>query len=133
MVLVGSYFGNERFGHGAGFASHVAERGRFPDRWGLRSFKRFFDGVGTHVKQLGHVLRYLGVGHVDIGGSAGVDIEAYGLCHTDGIGNLDESFASHAGGNEILGDVTGRIGCRAVDLGGSLPEKAPPPWAPRPP
>ena len=132
MVLVGSYFEMNVLVTVRGSRPMWPNEGGFLID-GVAQFQALFDGVGTHVKQLGHVLRYLGVGHVDIGGSAGVDIEAYGLCHTDGIGNLDESFASHAGGNEILGDVTGRIGCRAVDLGGSLPEKAPPPWAPRPP
>lgn len=107
----------ECLGDGAGCASHVAVGGCLAVDGGAE-FQALLDGVGSHVEELLYAARDLAVGHIDLGCAVGVDIEAYRLGDADGVGYLDEGTRCDAGGNEVLGDVAGSVGSRAVDLAG---------------
>ena len=50
----------------------------------------------------------------------GVDVDADRLGDADGVGELDLAALGQAGGDDVLGDVAGHVGGRAVDLGGVL-------------
>ena len=49
-------------------------------------------------------------------GAVGLNEDGEGLGDTNGVGELDESTASKLGVDEGLGDPTGEVGSRAVDL-----------------
>ena len=109
----------EGLGDGAGCATDVAVCGGFfIDR--SAELEAVFDGARAHVEQFGDLARDFAVGHVDLGGAEGVDRQADGLSNADGVGHLDECAVGNAGGNEILGDVTGGVCGRAVDFRGVL-------------
>lgn len=109
--------GFECLGDGAGCAAHVTVGGCLAVDGGAE-FQALLDGVWAHVEELLYAARDLAVGHIDLGGAVGVDIEAYRLGDADGVGYLDEGTRCDAGGNEVLGYVAGGVGCGAVDLAG---------------
>lgn len=49
-------------------------------------------------------------------GAVGLDEDGEGLGNTNGVGELDKGTASKLGVNEGLGDPTGEVGSRAIDL-----------------
>ena len=63
----------------------------------------------------------------------GVDQHRDRLGDADGIGQLHLAAFRQLRGDDVLGDVAAPCSGRAIDLRGSLPEKAPPPWRPMPP
>ena len=81
----------EGFLYGAWGASDVAVGGCLQVD-GVAQLQAVFDGVGAHVEYLGYDSGDFAVGHVDFGCAAGVDVEAYGLGHADGVGYLHEGF-----------------------------------------
>ena len=56
----------------------------------------------------------------DLAGAEGVDQNADRLGDADGVSELNFDAAGEAGGDEVLGNVTGHVGGRTVDLGGVL-------------
>lgn len=70
--------------------------------------------TGTHVE--------VGVDDVDellgalLGGTVSLNEDGEGLGDTNGVGELDESTTGELGVDEGLGDPTGEVGSRAVDL-----------------
>ena len=56
----------------------------------------------------------------DLAGALGVDVDAHGLGDADGVGELHLAAVGQAGGDDVLGDVAGHVGGRAVDLRGVL-------------
>ena len=111
--------GVEGLGDGAWLASHVAVGcGFLVD--GVAELEALLDGVGTEVEEPGDVFGYLAVAVGDVAGAVGLDVDADGLGYADGVGELDEDLVGNAGGDEVLGDVTGGVGCAAVYLGGVL-------------
>jgi len=63
----------------------------------------------------------------------GLHEERQRLGHTDGIRELDQGALAEAALDDGLGHLSADVGRGPVHLGGVLPEKAPPPWAPHPP
>ncbi len=55
-----------------------------------------------------------------LAGAVGIDVDADRLGDADGVGELDLAPLGQAGGDDVLGDVAGHVGGRAVDLGGVL-------------
>src|SRR3546814_19763981 len=53
----------------------------------------------------------------DGAGAVGVDIEGERLGNADGVGELDGAALRETGGDDVLREVAGDIGGRAVDLG----------------
>ena len=56
----------------------------------------------------------------DLAGAVGVDVDADRLGDADGVGELHLAALGQAGGDDVLGDVAGHVGGRAVDLRGVL-------------
>lgn len=52
-----------------------------------------------------------------LAGTVGLDEDGEGLGDTDGVRELNEDAAGEASGDEGLGDPTGSVGGRTVDLG----------------
>jgi len=52
--------------------------------------------------------------------AVGVDVDRKGLGNTDGIRDLNKSTLAELGSNEGLGDPSGSVSSRAIDLGGVL-------------
>ena len=50
----------------------------------------------------------------------GVDVDIHGFSHTDSVAHLYQHLVSHTRCHHILGDMTGSIGRRAVNLRGVL-------------
>src|SRR3954470_16203723 len=50
-------------------------------------------------------------------GAVPVDVERPRLGGSDRVGELDRAALRNTGGDDVLGEVAGDIGCRAVDLG----------------
>jgi len=73
------------------------------------------DDTGAEIPVLEDDLDELGV--VLLASAVGVDVDGEGLGNTDGVGKLDESAASEPSSNEGLGDPSGSVGSRAIDLG----------------
>jgi len=46
----------------------------------------------------------------------GVHENAHRLGHADGVGELHEAFVSDPGGNQVLSQPAGGVGCAAVHL-----------------
>lgn len=53
-------------------------------------------------------------------GSVGVDVDGDGISYTNTISNLDEGSSAESSSNETLGDPSGSISSRSVDLSGVL-------------
>lgn len=81
---------------------------------GVDEVKLLDDDTGTHVE--------VGVDDVDkllgalLGGAVGLNEDGEGLGDTNGVGELDESTTGELGVDEGLGDPTGEVGGRTVDL-----------------
>ena len=52
--------------------------------------------------------------------AVGVDIDAHGLSHTDGVCQLHKHLVGHTGSHHVLGDIAGGVCCAAVYLAGIL-------------
>jgi len=50
-------------------------------------------------------------------GAVRVDVDGQGLGNSDGVGNVDQTSLAEAVGNQRLGDPSGSVGSRSVDLG----------------
>ena len=81
---------------------------------GVGEVKLLDDDTGTHVE--------VGVDDLNelrgalLRGAVGLNEDGERLSDTNGVGELDESTASELGVDEGLGDPTGEVGSRAVDL-----------------
>lgn len=81
---------------------------------GVGEVKLLDDDTGAHVE--------VGVDDLDellgalLGGAVGLNEDGERLGDTDGVRELDESTTGELGVNEGLGDPTGEVGSRAVDL-----------------
>ena len=85
---------------------------------GLAQAQSLLYGVWAHVEYLRYFCRERGIGEADMRCAEGVDAQAHGACHADGVGHLHESAVGDAGGHDVFGDVPCGVGCGAVDLGG---------------
>ena len=83
---------------------------------GVGEAETLHDEVGAQVDHVLHLEGDLGIAHLDVRRAVGVDVEAHRLGHADGVGDLNQGLVADAGGHEVLGDVAGGIGCRAVHL-----------------
>jgi hypothetical protein len=72
---------------------------------------------------LAHQLGDLDVG--DLAGALGVDVDADRLGDADGVGQLDLAALGQARGHDVLGDVAGHVGGRAIHLRGVLAAERP--------
>ena len=90
--------------------------GGFVDR--VLELEAVDDVVRAHREDLADAFRDLAVGHVDLGGAVGVDVESDGFGFADGVGHLDEHLVAETGGHQVLGDVAGGVGSRAIDFRG---------------
>src|SRR2546423_4382574 len=63
-------------------------------------------------------------GNRDALGAEGLDKDRHRFAHADGIGDLDLAMTGEARRHDVLGDVAGGVGARAVDLGWVLSRKA---------
>jgi len=70
---------------------------------------------GPEVEQLRYLLCNLGIGET-LAGAVGIDENTHGLSHAYCVCKLDKAFVGNAGGNEVLGYVTGGISGAAVYL-----------------
>ena len=89
------------------------------------------DGGGAQVERLTHRTGDL-LGIDDLG-AEGLDHEGHRMGDADGVGHLDLTPCRRPGGDDVLGDPPCGVRRGAVDLQGSLPENAPPPWRAIPP
>ena len=78
------------------------------------------DASGAKVEVLVDDLSELGVGHALLDGAVGVDKDGKRVRDTDGVRQLDKSTFAKSTGNEGLGNPTGGVGGRTIDLGGVL-------------
>ena len=85
---------------------------------GLAQVKVADDSGGRQVKDLLDSLHDLLVGNG--AGAEGVHHDGDGLCHADGIGQLDLALGSQARGNHVFGDPAGGIRGGTVHLAGVL-------------
>ena len=85
---------------------------------GLAQVKVADDGGGRQVKDFLDSLHDLLVGNG--AGAEGVHHDGDGLCHADGIGQLDLALGSQARGNHVFGDPAGGIRGGTVHLAGVL-------------
>ena len=76
------------------------------------------DGAGAQVEVLLHQGREAVV--VEAAGAEALHQDAHGLGHADRVAELHFHLAGQAGGHQGLGHVAGRVGSRAVHLGGVL-------------
>ena len=74
------------------------------------------DGVSGKVLRTSAAIWRVG----DLAGAEGVDVDADRLGDADGVGELDLALLGQARGDDVLGDVPGHVGGRAVDLRGVL-------------
>lgn len=103
-------------GDASGLAAHVAVGGCLAVDRGAE-IETLHYGGRTEVEEGEQALGNLAVGEAGHAACAfGVDIKTYGLGATYGVGYLHEGFAGQAGGHYVLGDMTGGVGCRAVDF-----------------
>ena len=82
----------------------------------LTELERPLDGVRTEVEQLFDLPGYLAIAHADMTLAVGIDIDADGLGHADGISELHQYLIADARGNHVLGNVACGISSRAVHL-----------------
>ena len=82
----------------------------------MTELQQTFDGFGPEVEELLDFFGDLAVGQVGFAASVGVYINAYGLCHADGVGQLHEHFIGNARRHHVFGDVASRVGRRTVYL-----------------
>ena len=81
---------------------------------GVGEVKLLDNDTGAHVEVgVDDLNKLLGAA---VRGAVGLNEDGEGLGNTNGVGELDESTTSELGVDEGLGDPTGEVGCRAVDL-----------------
>jgi hypothetical protein len=73
------------------------------------------DNTGPQVPVVTDDLDQLDVGLLS--GTVGVDVDGKGLGNSNSVGELDEDSSSETGGDQGLGDPSGSVGSRSVDLG----------------
>ena len=54
---------------------------------------------------------------IDLGSAKGIDGDGGGLCHPNGVGDLNFAAVGQTGGNDILGHIAPGISCRAIHFG----------------
>jgi hypothetical protein len=74
------------------------------------------DNTGPQVPVASDDLYQVEVGHL-LAGTVSVDVDGQGLGDSDGVRELDESSSSETGGDQGLGDPSGSVSGRSVDLG----------------
>ena len=90
---------------------------------GILQAEALHNSIGAQVEQLVYFLsnfsvgKSFAVGTCGVGGALGGNEHAHRLRHADGISHLHEYLVGHAGGNQVFGNVPGRVGGRAVHLG----------------
>lgn len=82
---------------------------------GLLEVELLDDDTGSEVPVVADDLNELLVSL--LGGAVGVDVDGQWLSNTNGVRELDESTASELSVHEGLGDPSGGVGSRSVDLG----------------
>ena len=87
--------------------------GLFVDR--TAKVKHLDDTGRTQIKVFTDDLYQTGVGQLT--GTEGVYHDGCGVSHTDSVGQLDLTFVSQAGTNDVFGYVTGCVSCGTVYLG----------------
>ena len=92
----------------------VAVRGGLEVLWLLEA-EGLDDDTWAEVPVLTDDIDELEVGL--LAGTVGVDVDGEGLSDTDGVRELDQGALGEAGSNERLGDPTGSVRGRTVDLG----------------
>ena len=93
-----------------------------PKKDGVLEAEAFDDGGGAQVEHLRNARCYPGIGvlalvSADCGCPVGIHEYAHRPGHADRIGHLHQTFLRDSRSNEVLGDVSCGVGCRAVDLG----------------
>src|SRR5579884_1370976 len=81
---------------------------------GAAQVERLDDGRRSQVEVFVNQVDDLFVG--DVAGAKGLNEERERACHADGVGNLQFQPVGDSGGDQVFGDVAGRVGCRAVYL-----------------
>lgn len=74
-----------------------------------------YDNSGSQVPVVSDDLDQLGIGLLT--GAVSVDKDGQGLGNTDSVGQLNQASSSEAGVDQRLGDPSGSVGGRSVDLG----------------
>lgn len=105
------------FSNGLRFATHVSVCRRFLID-GITQFESLLDGIGGEREDALYLFGYLAICHVDVTLSVGIDEDADGFCHADGITELYQHFVCHTGCYHVLCYVSCCIGCRAVHFRG---------------
>src|SRR5690606_6855216 len=70
-------------------------------------------------RQVDHVSPAEHLGHlpfVELAGAVSLYIDRQRLRNADRVGDLDDAAVGEAGGDDVLGDITRRIGSRTIDL-----------------
>ena len=86
----------------------------------LTEFQLAFDSLRAQIEELLNLLRYLTIAHSHTATTIGIDINAYRLCHANGIGQLHQHLVGHTCCHHIFGNIAGCIGCGTVYLAGIL-------------
>src|SRR5207302_9761761 len=83
----------------------------------LAQVQRLDDSLGREPEVLADEIDELVIGDAVVGAAVGVDPDIEGVGIADGVGELDFALLGQAGGDDVLGDVAGHVGGRAIDLG----------------
>ena len=78
-------------------------------------------GVSGKISRTAVAIRSSGT----LAGAVGVDADADRIGHADRVGDLHFAFVGQARGDDVLGDVPGHVGGRAIDLGRILAAEGP--------
>lgn len=73
------------------------------------------NNTGAEVEVLVNDLDQLG--RALVGGTVGVNVDGEGLSNTNGVGELNKGTTSELGVDQGLGDPSGEVSSRSVDLG----------------
>jgi hypothetical protein len=85
---------------------------------GAAKVKLAHDASRAEIKVVVDDLEEISIGLLT--SAVGVNENGQRLSDTDGVGNLNQAAAAETSSNEGLGDPTGSIGSRAINLGGIL-------------
>ena len=72
--------------------------------------------IGSEVEERGQHRGDLAIRLTYSAPAVGIHIDAYRICLTDGVGDLDLDLIAHTGGNQVLGEITSSIGSGAIHL-----------------
>ena len=86
----------------------------------VAEFQTILYRLGTEREQGLDFFCDLIVAQSDMALSVGVHIDTHRVGHTDGVAQLNQNLVGHTGSHHVLGDMTCRIGSRAVHLRGVL-------------